>query len=212
MPAASRRGFCRSSLTLTVFSVPLLPKGHDPALDLVEPELAAELHRLAGLEPRDDLGLRLEQRPHLLTGRDGVPVEDAAGRLLDSLDQPGQDHADPLNQPLGRWLCPALEDLQHAPGLMAGPLGRVGQPAVRRLQGIAGRGPLAAGEAVQPPGPPADGAHPAAKSLRPQRGGRVPQHGSRPLQQPREDPHAVRNRTGSRSNNLTSLNQPGFAT
>lgn len=44
--------------------------GDDPALDLVQADLAAELHRLAGPGPRDDLRVRLEQRQHLLAGRD----------------------------------------------------------------------------------------------------------------------------------------------
>src|SRR5262249_13382079 len=59
-------------------------------LDLVEPQFAAELDPLTGLEPGDDLSLGLEVREQLLRGRDRFPVEDPAGRLLDALNQQGQ--------------------------------------------------------------------------------------------------------------------------
>src|SRR5947199_9765120 len=72
----------------------------DPPLDLVEPDLAAELHRLAGLEPRDDLGVRLEQREQLVLRRYRLPLEHPPPRLLDALGEPRQELAEPRGQPL----------------------------------------------------------------------------------------------------------------
>src|SRR5947209_10220021 len=50
--------------------------GDDPPLHLVQADLAAELDRLAGLEPRDHLRMRLEQRQQLLRRGDRVILQD----------------------------------------------------------------------------------------------------------------------------------------
>src|ERR687885_512119 len=42
------------------------PAADDPALDFLQPQLAAELDRLAGLVAADDLAVRLEQAHDLL--------------------------------------------------------------------------------------------------------------------------------------------------
>src|SRR5436190_23802035 len=55
----------------------------DPAVDLVEPELAAELGRLTGLAAADQRGVRLEQAEHLLGGGDLLAPEHPPGGLVD---------------------------------------------------------------------------------------------------------------------------------
>src|SRR5512144_546556 len=76
-------------LILAATLIENLVTGDDPALDLVESQFAAELHRLASLEPGDDLGMWLKEREQLLRGRHCFPIEDPAGRLLDALNQKG---------------------------------------------------------------------------------------------------------------------------
>src|SRR4051812_39868375 len=74
--------------------------GDDPALDLAEPDLAAELDRLARLEPGDDLGVRLEQREQLLLRRYRLALQHPTSRLLDALSEPGQEPAESRGQVL----------------------------------------------------------------------------------------------------------------
>src|SRR4051794_126280 len=57
------------------------PAADDPALDLLEPQLAPELDRLAGLVADDDLGVRLEQAQDLLARGHCLALEHAAHGL-----------------------------------------------------------------------------------------------------------------------------------
>jgi hypothetical protein len=100
-------------LVLTAALVRDLIGRDDPALDLVEPQLAAELDPLTGLEPADDLSVGLEEREQLVRGRDRFPVEGPAGRLLDALNQQGQQGTDPLGQAPGCGLGLARQDLRE---------------------------------------------------------------------------------------------------
>src|SRR5581483_6464071 len=74
----------------------------DAALQLVEPGLAAELGRLAGLAPADQRGVRLEQAEHLVGGRDLLAAQHPPGRLV---DDPADQRREPVQtspQPSGR--------------------------------------------------------------------------------------------------------------
>jgi hypothetical protein len=88
------------------------------------PAPTAELDRLAGLEPRDDLRVRLEQRQQLLTNRDGRPLEDPPRRLPDPLLQSRQEQPHLLGQATCLLLRGSLQRLQNSPGLRARPLRR----------------------------------------------------------------------------------------
>ena len=104
-----------------------------PALDLVEPQLAAELRRLARLEPRDHLRVRLEQRDQLLARGDRVVLQDAPLGLADGLLQPGQDLLEPPGQP------PRRRVVAFAPRGPRAPAGPGPRPACRSPR--AGRRP-----------------------------------------------------------------------
>src|SRR3954468_19107821 len=74
---------------------------NDSPIDLVQPELAAELHRVARLVALNDRRVRLEQAQQLLRRRHRVTLQHAAGRLADRLVYQRQEMGKTLRQGLG---------------------------------------------------------------------------------------------------------------
>lgn len=76
--------------------------GADAALDLAQPEHAAELHRLAGRARADDRGVRLEPADQLLRSRYLLVVEYLPARLLNDLLDPWHEGRNGFGQALGQ--------------------------------------------------------------------------------------------------------------
>jgi len=81
--------------------------GDNPALDLREHDLTAELHRGSALVPRDEAGVRLKQTQHFLASGDLPTVQHAGPRLRDNALDEGKEVVDlGLKPPCtpGDWL------------------------------------------------------------------------------------------------------------
>src|SRR5215207_7716332 len=110
----------------------------DAAVDLVQPELAPELYRVARLMALDDLGMRLEQAQQLLPGRHRLAVQHPSRRLVDRLADQGQEVSELLLQPLCTALGLLREDGPHPRGLATTLLCNSAQTPIRALHLLGG--------------------------------------------------------------------------
>src|ERR687886_1179279 len=125
------------------------PAADDPAIDFLQPQLAAELDWLAGLVADDDLAVRLEQAHDLLARRHRLAAKDAPHGLHDHALQAWQDGLELPPEPPGRRIAPGLQHSAHSCGLSSGLLRNRDQPRIGRAHGAARRLTLAPAQAVQ---------------------------------------------------------------
>src|SRR4051794_15679415 len=127
------------------------PAADDPALALLQPQLAAELDRLAGLVADDDPAVRLEQAHDLLARGYRLTPEHATNRLCDRLRHPRKEGVELPCQALGRRLG-SLPQRRADPGRLRTRLpGDRDQPGVGLPHRLGRRLTLAPAEAMQAP-------------------------------------------------------------
>src|SRR4051812_29861914 len=127
------------------------PAADDPALDLLQPQLAAELDRLAGLVADDDLAVRLEQAHDLLARGYRLTSEHATNPLCDRLRPPRKEGVELPCQALSRRLG-SLPQRRADPGRLRTRLpGDRDQPGVGLPHRLGRRLTLAPAEAMQAP-------------------------------------------------------------
>ncbi len=166
------------------------PAADDPTVDLLQPELAPELDRLARLMADDDLGVRLEQADDLLACGHRLALEHAPHGLRDRLLDPRQEGVELPRQALGRRFGSLAQDRADPDRLSVRRLGNRDQLGIGLPHGLGHRLALATAEARQAlhQAPRAAGAR---AEHHPTQVHSLAEHVFGPTQQPAQHPHAI---------------------